>query len=204
MSLDEKFFFLYLHGFKSGPESTKAQFIKDFSIKKGHDFLCPPLDISPENAIIQIQKSVDYMLSSQKKPIILGSSLGGFYATWLMQTFPDAKKIFTVLLNPSTKPSRDLITHIQYLKEWQKNTLKMNEFTEKDIEFLLKMETEIGTEIKHPENFFLVAAKGDEVLDWKEMTAFHKDCKHYLIEGSNHSLTNFPVHWSKIISFVSS
>ena len=175
MDSNEKFFFLYLHGFKSGPESTKAQFIKDFSIKKGHEFLCPPLDISPEKAILQIQKSVEYMLSKKDKPILLGSSLGGFYATWLMQTFPGASKILTILLNPATNPSRDLVPYIQYPEDWQKKVLKMDEFTEKDIEFFNKMEAEIGSEIKYPKNFFLVSAKGDELLDWKEMVTFHKE-----------------------------
>jgi predicted esterase YcpF (UPF0227 family) len=202
--MNKDFCLIYFHGFKSSPESTKATFIKQFAENEDIDYYCPPLDISPEIAIDQVNIIISNALKTNLKPVLIGSSLGGFYTTWAMQNHPDAEKCIAIMLNPSTKPANDLKDEVEKVKDWQEQTLGNIFFKETHLNYLKILESNITGELKNNENILLVAAKGDEVLDWKEMVAFFKDCKHYIIEGSDHSLSNFPVHWSFITNFISS
>ena len=202
--MEKDFCFIYFHGFKSSPESTKAVFIKNFAETQGVDYYCPPLDISPEIAIEQVKTIISNISKTNLKPVLIGSSLGGFYATWAMQNHQNSNNCIGIMLNPSTNPSKDLQNEIENVKEWEEKTLGKIFFKQSHLKYLKKLESEIIGEIKYKENILLVAAKGDEVLDWKEMVNFFYGCEHYLIDGSNHSISNFPVHWSFITKFINS
>ena len=201
--MDNDFCFIYFHGFKSSPESTKALFIRRYAEENNIEFYCPPLDISPEVAINQVNATVTNVIGTKKKPVLIGSSLGGFYSTWIMQNHENADNCLAILLNPCSTPSNDLKSEVVDLKNWQEKILKEDYFKPEHLNYLVKLETEIAQKIKFPKKILLVAAKGDEVLDWKEMVAFFDDCEHYVIEGSDHSLTNFSAHWAFIIKFIS-
>ena len=204
MPMNDTSCLIYFHGFKSSPESTKALFIKKYAEHRKIQFFCPPLDISPEKAIIQIDTLISNVINNNLKPVIIGSSLGGFYATWIMQNHLEATKCIAIMLNPSTKPSDDLKEEVQDVKAWQEKALGNKFFKIEHLNYLKKLEAENNNEVKYPKNILLVAAKGDEVLDWKKMVSFFVNCEHYLIEGSDHSLSNFPVHWSSVTRFISS
>ena len=202
--MNKDFCFVYLHGFKSSPESTKAVFIKNYAETKGIDFYCPPLDISPEIAIQQVNTVISNISKLNIKPVLIGSSLGGFYATWAMQNHPNSSNCLGIMLNPSTNPSKHLKNEVENVKDWQEKTLGKTFFKQSHLTALEKLESEITTEFKNRGNILLVASKGDEVLDWREMVEFFQDCEHYLIEGSDHSISNFPVHWPFITKFIDS
>ena len=65
-----------------------------------------------------------------------------------------------------------------------------------------KLEETVGTTLRFPDNILLVAAKGDELLSWEEMSSFYKGCQQYIVDGSDHSMTDFPKHWKSIKTFI--
>ena len=67
---------------------------------------------------------------------------------------------------------------------------------------LQKLEEKAGITMRFPDNILLVAAKGDELLNWQEMSSFYKGCQQYIIDGSDHSMTDFPKHWKSIKGFI--
>ncbi len=194
---------VYLHGFRSSPESNKSMFLKKFCINNGLDFLCPPLDLSPKIAILQATNIIRNLEQNQNLQItIVGSSLGGFYATWVMQNAEKSKNLLSILINPAVRPFRDLESEVNSEKNWQAEALGIKPFTKDHHLELKKLESEIGTQLRFPDNILLVAAKGDELLSWKEMSAFYEGCQQYIIEGSDHGMTDFPKHWPNIKSFI--
>ena len=194
---------IYLHGFRSSPESKKATFLKQFCSTNNIDFLCPPLDISPEKAAAQVITTVKNAMGHQYQQIILvGSSLGGFYTTYIMQNCEGSEQILSILINPSVKPFRDLESAINSEKKWELEALNIKPFTRDHHLEIQKLEKTVGTTLRFPDNILLVAAKGDELLSWEEMSSFYKGCQQYIVDGSDHSMTDFPKHWKSIKSFI--
>ncbi|MDA9719231.1 hypothetical protein N9U60_02430 [Betaproteobacteria bacterium] len=194
---------IYLHGFRSSPESTKATFLRQVCSTNDIDFLCPPLDISPEKAIAQAITIVKNIMDDENQQIILiGSSLGGFYATYIMQNCEGAEQLLSILINPSVRPFRDLESAINSEKEWNLEALNIKPFTKNHHLEIQKLEETAGTTLKFPDNILLVAAKGDELLSWEEMSLFYKGCQQYIVDGSDHSMKDFPKHWKSIKSFI--
>ena len=194
---------IYLHGFRSSPESKKATFLKQFCSTNNIDFLCPPLDISPEKAAAQVITTVKNVMGYQYQQIILvGSSLGGFYTTYIMQNYEGSEQLLSILINPSVKPSRDLESAINSEKKWELEVLSIEPFTRNYHLEIQKLEETVGTTLRFPDNILLVAAKGDELLSWEEMSSFYKGCQQYIVDGSDHSMTDFPKHWKSIKSFI--
>ena len=194
---------IYLHGFRSSPESKKATFLKQFCSTNNIDFLCPPLDISPEKAAAQVITTIKNVMGYQYQQIILvGSSLGGFYTTYIMQNCEGSEQILSILINPSVKPFRDLKSAINSEKKWELEALQIKPFTKNHHLEIKHLEETAGTTLRFPDNILLVAAKGDELLSWEEMSSFYKGCQQYIVDGSDHSMTDFPKHWKSIKSFI--
>lgn len=194
---------IYLHGFRSSPKSTKAAFLKQFCSTNDIDFLCPPLDMSPKKAVVQAMTIVKNMMDGQNLQIILiGSSLGGFYATYIMQNCEGAEQLLSILINPAVRPFRDLKSAINSEKKWELEALQIKPFTKNHHLEIKHLEETAGTILRFPDNILLVAAKGDELLSWEEMSSFYKGCQQYIVDGSDHSMTDFPKHWKSIKSFI--
>ena len=194
---------IYLHGFRSSPDSIKATFLRHFCSTNDIDFLCPPLDMSPKKAVAQAITIVKNLIDDQNQQIILiGSSLGGFYATYIMQNCERSEQLLSILINPSIKPFRDLESAINSEKKWELEALNIKPFTRNHHLEIQKLEETVGTTLRFPENILLVAAKGDELLSWEEMSLFYKGCQQYIVDGSDHSMTDFPKHWKSIKGFV--
>ena len=194
---------IYLHGFRSSPESKKATFLKQFCSTNNIDFFCPPLDMSPEKAVKQAMTIVKNIMGQQYQQIILvGSSLGGFYTTFIMQNFEGAEQLLSILINPSVKPFRDLESAINSEKKWELEALNIKPFTRDHHLEIQKLEKTVGTTLRFPDNILLVAAKGDELLSWEEMSSFYKGCQQYIVDGSDHGMTDFPKHWKSIKGFI--
>ena len=194
---------IYLHGFRSSPESIKATFLRQFCSTNDIDFLCPPLDMSPKKAVAQAFTSVKNMIDDHNLQIILiGSSLGGFYATYIMQNCEESEQLLSILINPSIRPFRDLESAINSEKKWELEALNIKPFTRDHHLEIQKLEETVGTTLRFPDNILLVAAKGDELLSWEEMSSFYKGCQQYIVDGSDHSMTDFPKHWKSIKSFI--
>ncbi len=125
---------------------------------------------------------------------VIGSSLGGFYATAVAERFGCK----AVLLNPAVEPARDLADYIGEQTTWQ-NPAERFLFEPAFIGELRQLQ---AGPLKHPENYFAVIAKGDEVLDWREMHARYKGAHIRLLEGGDHALSDFDGHVPAILEFI--
>lgn len=125
---------------------------------------------------------------------VAGSSLGGFYATHVAETC--ACK--AVLLNPAVNPARDLAGYIGELTAWNDPNERFF-FEPRFLDELLALE---HGPVARPKNYFAVIAKGDEVLDWREMTGRYPGARIKLLEGGDHALSDFDQHLPEILQFL--
>ncbi len=125
---------------------------------------------------------------------VVGSSLGGFYATWIAaRTGCPA-----VLLNPAVHPARDLASHIGEQSAWhspQETFFFQPEFVQE------LRDLDAGT-LTRPERFYTLIAKGDELLDWREMSARYAGSQGQLLEGGDHALSDFDTHLAGVLRFL--
>ena len=183
---------LYLHGFRSSPLSFKARLIGERlqALGLGDAYVCPQLPASPRLTIELAQK-----LLQQKSPqevAVIGSSLGGYYATWLAEQ----TGCRAVLLNPAVKPPRDLEQYVGV-----STAFHSDEPFEFKREYIAELQALAVPRITRPERYFLIAATGDEVLDWREMTAHYPQARQRVIEGSDHGLSDFAGHVDEVLAF---
>ncbi len=125
---------------------------------------------------------------------VVGSSLGGFYAMHVAQ----ATGCRAVLLNPAVDPARDLAGHIGQQAAWH-DPAQHFQFEPRFVDELRALE---GGPLVPGENFFAVIAKGDEVLDWREMAGRCAGAKVKLLEGSDHALSDFDRHIDEVFAFL--
>lgn len=182
---------LYLHGFRSSPRSTKAQQMAA-RVARDHPrvtWCCPQLPPSPAAAWALIEQTVaDW---PREAMAVVGSSLGGFYATRLAAL----TGCRAVLLNPAVDPARDLAAHIGEQTAWHDPTQRFFYRPEYGQEL---RELVVGA-LPDPARVLLVAATGDEVLDWREMVARYPGSPHLIVSGSDHALSDFTDHLDAII-----
>lgn len=183
---------LYLHGFRSSPQSFKAKLMAQRmqALRRADEYLCPQLPASPREAIAL---ATELMRQVPADDITLvGSSLGGFYATWLAEQHGCR----AVLLNPAVKPPRDLEKYVGVTTMYHSN--ERFEFKQEYIDELKVLAVE---RITRPPRYFLIAATGDEVLDWREMTAHYPGAKQIVIEGGDHGLSDFSRYLDEVLAF---
>jgi uncharacterized protein len=185
---------LYLHGFRSSPRSFKAQMVAQ-RVARLHPqvhWWCPQLPASPRAAMDQVMREISGWPPGATA--VMGSSLGGFYATVVAQTLGCR----AVLLNPAVHPARDLAKYIGEQTAWHDPEERFF-FAPEFVEELRAMET---GPIADAGNYFAVIAKGDEVLDWREMTARYPGAKIKLLEAGDHALSDFGQHIDEVFEFL--
>ena len=200
---------LYLHGFRSSPQSSKAKLmaLKVQATNRSAasiEWHCPQLPPSPAQAfelIWQWAASPEAVL--KKVPLgIIGSSLGGYYAAALTERLLRVGMYARcVLLNPAPYPARDLTAHIGRVENWHADVngdIGDFKFTEQHVDELKAIETDAFT---RPERYMAVIAKGDEVLDWREMTLRYPAGTMRLIEGSDHAISDFEMYADEVLAF---
>ena len=183
---------LYLHGFASAADSTKANLINSF-VKKNTSstqILIPDLDNDIENAYHQIDK----IIKSESPSSIIGSSLGGFYATY----FSDKYKLPCVNINPAVPP----IDMSEYLGENQNYSTGEKFVINKDHLNLLGEMSEKIKVLKRPGNFMTLIQSGDEVLDYKLAIRYFAGSQIEIKFGGNHSFEGFENYLPKIKLFL--
>ena len=185
---------LYLHGFRSSPRSFKAQRLQAWLAAHRPEvhWWCPQLPPSPRAAMALVRQGIEAWPAASSA--VLGSSLGGFYATAVAQ----ATGWPAVLLNPAVDPARDLAAYIGELAAF--HDPEQHFFFR--AEYVDELRDLVVPAITHPERFFAVIAKGDEVLDWREMAARYAGAQMRLLEGGDHALSDFDEHLPHILSFL--
>ena len=183
---------LYLHGFRSSPASYKARVVSErmAALNRAGDLACPQLPASPKAAIALALSLIDGVPANELA--IVGSSLGGFYATWLAEYLGCR----AVLLNPSVDPLKNLQHHVGVTTAWHSD--EPFEFRQEYIDELRALTV---PSISAPSRYFLIAATGDEVLDYRDMLAHYQGARQHVIEGSDHAIAEFADYVDEVLAF---
>jgi len=182
---------VYLHGFRSSPQSRKAQMLRAHMQRLGltDQFICPALPASPRMAA---QLALYAARSSRTEQLaLIGSSLGGYYATWIAEQLGCR----AVLLNPAVDPARDLQAHIGRQPVF---------FSDEEIDFRPEYINELrvlDAPVTNPDRYFLIAATGDTVINYRMMVAKYYGARQLVIEGSDHELSDFALYVDQVLSF---
>jgi predicted esterase YcpF (UPF0227 family) len=186
---------LYLHGFRSSPQSAKARAVAA-RVAQRHPAVhwwCPQLPPSPREAMDMVMRGIAGW--PRDAMAVVGSSLGGFYATYVA----GMTRCRAVLLNPAVHPARDLARYIGDQTQWHDPSQHFY-FRPQYVDELRALE--VG-ELPRPEQCLAIIAKGDEVLDWREMSARYPDSRVKLLEGGDHALSDFTrAHLDEVIAFL--
>ena len=184
---------LYLHGFRSAPQSAKARITAAWVRQHAPEvhWWCPQLPPSPAEAMALLLDGVSAWPSATSA--VIGSSLGGFYATALAERLGWR----AVLLNPAVDPARDLSKYIGEITAWHSDERFFFR-----AEFIAELRVIAPVTLSRLGRYFAVIAKGDEVLSWEEMTARYAGCEIRLLEGGDHAISDFEDHLPAVTAFL--
>lgn len=174
---------IYIHGFLSSPKSTKAQVTHDWLRYHRPDwrFECPFLSSHPAQA----KAALEYLLERlpDSEVFLLGSSLGGFWATYLAET----RGLPAVLINPAVSPQRRFQALVgQTLKNY--HTAETCILTADDMADLAACDVD---RLNNPDLYWLLAQTGDETLDYREAVAKYRGCRQTVETGGSHAFDGY-------------
>ena len=175
---------LYLHGFCSSPASRKVRLLAAALDSRGlgERLRCPALSPVPVAAIAQAEAIIEECARHGRALTLVGSSLGGYYATWLAEKYD----LRAVLINPAVVAPISLDEFVG--TQTNLHTGESFEFTAEHIAQLRQLEPPQIT----PERYFLLVETGDEVLDYRQAVARYAGCRQMVLDGGDHSFTRFP------------
>jgi predicted esterase YcpF (UPF0227 family) len=184
---------LYLHGFTSGPQSRKAQALAARMVQLGiaDRLLCPQLPASPA-AAIALAEDLLQKVGSGDTATLIGSSLGGYYATWLAERH-DLK---AVLVNPAVVATLELERYLGP-QTWL-YTGEPFEFTPRHIDELRALEVPL---LSDPARYWLLAEEGDATLDYRQAVRRYAGARQTVLRGGDHSFTRWDDYLDEILAF---
>ena len=180
---------VYLHGFNSSPQSHKAQVLQRYMAERGlgGEFACPALPPSARQAV----RAAEGLRRTDKPVCYVGSSLGGFYATYLVEKHGGS----AVLINPAIEPHVGLRAYLGTQRNLY--TGEEYELTEAHLEEWRALHVPKIT----PSRYLLLVETGDEVLDYRDAVARYAGAEQVVVQGGDHSLQSFPQHLGRLLSF---
>jgi predicted esterase YcpF (UPF0227 family) len=181
----------YLHGFRSSPQSNKAQRLRAHMAARGigHLFWCGQLPPSPYAAIALAERQI----AAAATPVtVVGSSLGGYFATHLAEKH----RLKAVLVNPA------VVAHLS-LAEFvgPQTNLYTGEAFEFRPEYIDELRAIEVPRISRPQDFFLLVETGDEVLDYRQAVTKYAGARQAVLEGGDHSFTRWDDYLDAILEF---
>jgi len=182
---------VYLHGFNSSPYSGKAIQLGDYllGLGRGDEYYCPALSNSPREAIAQVETR---LLGNTQAVTLVGSSLGGFYATYLAEKHGWK----AVLINPAVHVHALLRKALGPQTNW--HTGEQWVLTEDHLAELAAMDV---ARITRPERYLLMVQTGDEVLDYRDAVSYYANARNIVESGGDHGFIDFERHLSTILDF---
>ena len=185
---------LYLHGFLSSPLSGKAQEVLAYYREQGAEdrIRIPALPFEPETAIALAATQLQELQQQFGDVLVIGSSLGGFYATWLADQFA----IKAVLVNPAVRPHELFRHYLGPVTHYYTNDVHLLE--ERHLQQLSAIAV---TSIRYPQNLLVMLQTGDETLDYRHAEGLYQGCALVLEEGGSHTFDGFIDHMAAIQAF---
>jgi predicted esterase YcpF (UPF0227 family) len=183
---------IYIHGFNSSPASTKARQLHARLAALGREtqYRCPALPDRPSSAIALLEHE---MAGEPARNITLvGSSLGGYYATWLAEK----TGCRAILVNPAITPHLGLRAYLGLQKNL--HTGEPYELTE---QHLGEMEALFVLRPTRLERYYVMVTTGDEVLDYREAVAKYAGAKQLVVQGSDHGFAEFEQYLDSVLAF---
>jgi uncharacterized protein len=180
---------IYIHGFNSSPASFKAGVIQHELERRGRgdDFLAPALPHSPAAAAALLER----LARAHPAACLVGSSLGGYYATWMAERYA----LTAVLINPSVRPYVSLRGYLGRQKNLY--TDEEYDFTAQHIDELRALEVDSITS----ERYLLLVTTGDEVLDYRHAVEKYRGAQQLVIEGGDHGFSDFANYLDPVLAF---
>ncbi|NOQ89226.1 MAG: esterase YqiA [Gammaproteobacteria bacterium] len=184
---------LYLHGFNSSPQSHKAQLVTQYMSDNDclDQLICPQIPAVPEEARRFLEQLVEETLENHSLNFV-GSSLGGYYATYLAEKYSGS----AALINPSVKPYETLRAYLGENKFYFDEGVW--EFDETHIQQLEVMK--VG-DITEAERYLVLLQTGDETLDYREAESKYKDSHCIIEQGGDHAFVDLERYIPKIMQF---
>jgi predicted esterase YcpF (UPF0227 family) len=185
---------LYLHGFTSGPQSRKVQLLAARMAQRGcaDRLICPQLPASPAAAIALADAIIAKVGAGRTAVTLVGSSLGGFYATWLAERHG----LRAVLINPAVVAAIELERYLGP-QTWLYSGEPF-EFTRRHIDELRALEV---PRLADPARYWLLAEEGDETLDYRRAVARYAGARQTVLPGGDHSFTRWGDYLDEVIVF---
>jgi uncharacterized protein len=181
---------LYIHGFLSSPQSTKAQQMQQFAAGcPDLRLMVPPLPVDPAAALAVLEECI---ASSPNLPVLIGSSLGGFYANILAARYG----MRAVLINPAVHPHKLLAAYVGAQRNY--HTGVASEVKPEHFQMLERLEVRPV----HPERLWVLLETGDETLDYRMAETFYAACKIDVTPGGSHTYEGFVQRLPAIVEFL--
>ncbi|MDP3124389.1 MAG: YqiA/YcfP family alpha/beta fold hydrolase [Thiobacillus sp.] len=183
---------VYLHGLNSSPASSKARQLGEFMAESGRlaDYACPALPNSPRAAIATIETTLAH--ANPATVILVGSSLGGFYATHLAEKLGCK----AILVNPAVHAHTLLRSALGPQTNWHSG--EQWTLTEAHLDELAALDF---ARISRPERYLLLAQVGDEVLDYRDAVAYYAGAAQIIEDGGDHGFAGFERHFQTLLDF---
>jgi predicted esterase YcpF (UPF0227 family) len=180
---------IYIHGFNSSARSFKAGLLHERMVRLGADYVCPDLAHRPRQAMARLEALIAG--SPRATTALVGSSLGGFYATWLAEKY----RLKAVLVNPAVRPYELLHDYLGPQKNLY--TGEQYELTDRHLAELRELEVPAIT----PERYLLMVQTGDEVLDYRQAVEKYRGAQQIVIEGGDHGFSSFAAYLDTVLRF---
>ncbi|MBT0959717.1 YqiA/YcfP family alpha/beta fold hydrolase [Denitromonas iodatirespirans] len=182
---------LYLHGFRSAPASIKATRLREHMAERGlaEHFWCGQLPIAPQAAIDLIEAQI---ARCGTPPTLVGSSLGGYYATWLAEKHD----LRAIMVNPGVLSYISLAPYVG--RQSNLYTGEVFDFTEQHIAELKALEV---AQITRPERYWLMVETGDEILDYRHAVAKYAGARQTVLDGGDHGFSRWGDYLDEILAF---
>lgn len=183
---------IYIHGFNSSAQSGKAREMAQWLAERGlaEAFLAPDLPDRADQAIALLENAIH---ASQGQAKLIGSSMGGYYATWLAEKH----NLKAVLINPCVACDDKLAEQVGKTQtNWHSG--RQYEFSTEHHAALLALRV---AQPSRPQNYLLMVETGDEVLDYREAVSYYSGARQLVLDGGDHGFSRFSEYLPEIIAF---
>ncbi len=180
---------IYIHGFNSAPGSHKARLVGERmrALGRESEYFVPALPHRPAEAMALLCEAVEH----NPDAALIGSSLGGYYATWLAEKYA----LRAVLVNPAVRPYELLSGYLGPQKNLY--TGAHYELTMQHVEELMSFDVAAIT----PERYMLITRSGDEVLDYRLGVEKYRGARQWVIPGGDHGFGDFDKYLDATLAF---